>query len=335
MAAGPPQLLRIVMRAFLPALLLPLAAAAQPEPPAAPPPDVYPAVSQPQAAVLGVVEGLTEFLPVSSTGHLLLANRFLGLDDPAPVLDARGQPILHGSAQEVLTVEQAAESFIVLIQVGGIAAVVLLYWNQLVRMLLGLLGRDREGLLLLRNVLVAFLPAAVIGLAFHDWIEATLFSVEAVLLALVVGAVIMLAVERWRRRSGRTDGPEPWQLSPRQALIVGFAQCIALWPGMSRSMATIVGGYIAGLAPRKAAEFSFLVGLPTLAGASLLVALKTGPAFVASSGWVALGVGLVVSFAAAALAARWLVSWLTSHGLAVFAWYRILLASALVVLWYR
>lgn len=275
-----------------------------------------------EAIVLGVVEGITEFLPVSSTGHLILTNRLLGL---------------HGDAD----LAAAADAYIVIIQVGAIAAVIVIYWSTLLRLLAGLLGRDPGGRRLLGLLMTAFAPAAVLGLSVGDWIEDQLFHPQVVALGLAVGAFLMLAVEFWRRRKlarelSGDEAEEPpelnlEELTHRQALLIGFMQCLALWPGMSRAMVTLVGGYLAGLSPRRAAEFSFLLGLITLSAASGYVAVKDGQTLLQVAEIGPMLVGLVVATVSAFLAVKWLIGFLTRHGLAPFAWYRLLLAVAVFV----
>lgn len=296
-------------------------------------------MSASDAVVLGLVEGVTEFLPISSTGHLIITNQLLGLESEKQLTDKSGQPLWYkqpspGRPEGVpLTLKLAADTYTVIIQVGAIAAVVLLYRAQLAGMLLGLLGRNNSGVRLLRNVVVATLPVAVIGLLLHDWVDRHLFSVAAVIAAQLAGALLMLWAERWRRANSGTGYArnEPSDLAPRKAAGIGFAQCLALWPGTSRSMVTIVGGYLAGLRPVKAAEFSFLVGLPTLAGAALLKAVKTGPAMIEVFGWGNLLLGILVAAASAAIAVRFLVTFLARNGLALFAYYRMAVALVLAL----
>jgi undecaprenyl-diphosphatase len=288
------------------------------------------------AIILGIVEGVTEFLPVSSTGHLIIANRLLGLESDTPLRSRDGQPLWYkkpsekNPAGEPLTLKLAANTYAVVIQFGAIAAVALLYWPQLMAMLLGLLGRDRTGRQLLINVLVAFLPAAIIGFLAHSWIDAH-FSVKAVIAAQVMGAGLMFVAEYWRKHqaSGATRATYTHELSTRAAAGIGLLQCLALWPGMSRSMTTIVGGYFAGLDPRRSAEFSFLLGLVTLSAASLFKSYKSGAAMVQVFGVPHVLLGAVVAAVTAALCVRFLVRWLTQHGLGIFAWYRLALAGAL------
>jgi undecaprenyl-diphosphatase len=294
------------------------------------------------AVILGLVEGVTEYLPISSTGHLILTNRLLDLDADTPVFDLEGNPILvedkTTGGVRPYTIGEAAYAYVIVIQAGAIVAVVLLYWRTILNMALGCIGRSESGRRLALNLIIAFLPAAFIGLLLDDWIESNLGNnIHAVAGALIVGAFVMLGVEHWRRRKRKAaidpeDGPELHELSLKQSLMIGFIQCFAMWPGTSRSMATIVGGYLAGLSPKHAAEFSFLLGLITLTAASgykfvsngeqMLAALEVGPVLT----------GCLVAFVSAVLAVKWLVAFLSKHGLAPFAWYRIALAIAVFML---
>lgn len=288
------------------------------------------------ATILGLVEGITEFLPVSSTGHLILANRLLGLDGDDAVFDRNGAPVLVADPTtgntRPYTIGEAAYAYVIIIQAGAIAAVVLLYWRSILDMLLGCLGRSATGRKLAINLTVAFLPAAVIGLLLDDLIEAKLGSnTQAVAGALIVGGLVMLGVEAWRKRKHPAgvpadEGPALHELSLRQCATIGFIQCLAMWPGTSRSMATIVGGYLVGLSPKRAAEFSFLLGLITLTAASGYKLVFDGREMMASLDPGPVLLGGAVAFISAALAVAWLVGFLSRHGLALFAWYRIALA---------
>ncbi|HTO72064.1 MAG TPA: undecaprenyl-diphosphate phosphatase [Myxococcota bacterium] len=269
-----------------------------------------------QAVVLGLVEGVTEYLPVSSTGHLILAESLLGVRTP----DAK----------------EGLDAFTIVIQGGAILAVLGLYWQHVLAMLRGVLGRDPVGLRLLVNLGVAFLPAAVVGLALDHWIERNLFHPLPVLGALAGGGVFMIALHRLRGRipGAESRGIESIDLST--AAWIGAMQCLALWPGMSRSMVVIAGGLLAGLRPRDAAEFSFLLGLPTLGAATAWKLFKEREA-VATLGVAPVLLGIAVATVSAALAVRWLVGFLNRRGLEPFGWYRLALtgafAAALAVGW--
>ncbi len=264
-----------------------------------------------QAVILGLVEGITEYLPVSSTGHLILVSGLLGLADP-------GQ-------------KPAVDAFNIVIQGGAIAAVLGLYRGRVRSMLRGLAGRDPGGMRLLVNLSVAFLPAALLGPLLDDLIERRLFYSGPVLAALAAGGVWMIWLGRPGARQGDL-GIDDLQL--RRALAIGLLQCVAMWPGTSRSMMTIAGASMLGMRARDAAEFSFLLGLPTLGSACAykLVQNLAGPPdqqlfAVLGAGPVLLGFG--VAALSAALAVGWLVSFLGRHGLAPFGWYRIALALVL------
>lgn len=295
-------------------------------------------LSYSDAIILGLVEGITEYLPISSTGHLILTNAWLGLDGDQAMLDAQGAPILVHSAdgyQRPYTIGEAAYAYVIVIQAGAIAAIVLIYWSDLCSILMGLLGKDQQGRKLGFHLLAAFLPAACIGLLLDDWIEAKLGNnIDAVAGALIVGAIFMLIIESWRKNkkpNGNT-GRGLDELTIPRSIMIGFFQCFAMWPGTSRSMTTIIGGYLAGLSPAHAAQFSFLLGLITLTAASgyklvsdggnMLTALQVGPVLM----------GCAIAFISAALAVKWFVGYLSQHGLSLFAWYRIALAIAIFAL---
>ena len=292
------------------------------------------------ATVLGLVEGITEFLPISSTGHLILANHLLGLNTTTPALDREGRPLwveapdpASGTPGHAFTVKDAADTYTVAIQIGAIAAVALLYRERIGAILRGLMGRDAAGLRLVRNLFIACVPAAAIGLPLSDWIDATLFNPLTVAAALIVGAVIMVAADRRQRAlAAHTPDLDPADLSVKQSLLIGLMQCGALWPGMSRSMMTIVGGCVVGLRPARAAEFSFLLGLPTLGGAALIKSLQDGDLTLAAFGPGPLAWGALVAAISAAFAVAWLVRFLNHHGLMLFAWYRVALAVIVLAL---
>jgi len=264
-----------------------------------------------QAAVLGIVEGVTEYLPVSSTGHLILTQRLLNI--PA---------------------SQAADAYAICIQAGAILAVLGLYWLRVSQMLRGMLGRDPQGRSLAVNIIVASLPAGVIGLLLGAAIEKYLFELWPIIAAWFGGGVAILLVSRWRlaHRPGADMGKSLEALSWRMALAIGFAQCLAMWPGTSRSLVTILGGILTGLSLSGAVEFSFLLGVVTLTAASGYKAVSGGLAMVQAYGWHTMVIGFIFAALSAAMAVKWMVGYLNRHSLAVFGWYRIALAVAVTVL---
>lgn len=269
------------------------------------------------AILLGLVEGITEYLPVSSTGHLILMKEWLGLTRPKEV-------------------EDAVNALLIVIQGGAILAVLGLYWPRILQMARGLLGRDPAGKHLLLSIVVAFLPAAVLGLAFEAVIDEYLMGPLTVAIALAIGGIIMTIVGRGPRRKSSDVGPDDvTELTMKASLIIGLLQCLAMIPGTSRSMVTIIGGMLIGLRPKAAAEFSFLLGLPTLGGACVWKLWgnlsSEGPNLFEVLGVPEVLLALVVATLASALAIAWLVRYLNSHGLAIFGWYRIVLAGVVVL----
>ena len=267
-----------------------------------------------QAFILGVVEGVTEYLPVSSTGHLILAQWLLGLNENPQI-------------------EEAVNSFDIIVQAGAIAAVLGLYRQRVRQMTLGLMGKNPVGLRLAINLVVAFLPAAVLGLLFRKAIKEYLFSIWPVIGALFVGAWLMLAVAKSQRINDlESRGKGVNAIDWRIALLIGFAQCIAMWPGTSRSMMTIVAALMLGIRRKDAAEFSFLLGLITLGAATCYEGYKEGGHMLEHVGIGAVAIGFVAATVSAALAVKWFVGFLTRYGMAPFGWYRLAVAVILAVL---
>ncbi|MCZ6674702.1 MAG: undecaprenyl-diphosphate phosphatase [Verrucomicrobia bacterium] len=294
-----------------------------------------------ESTVLGFVEGLTEYLPISSTGHLILTAHFLDLSKETVLQDEAGNtlyletPSKENPGGTPLTLKAAIDAYLIIIQLGAIAAVVIVYWNRLLSIIYGLLGKDPKGLLLLRNLILAFIPAVVVGLLLEDVIEDYLFGNEPVILALFVGGLGILVVDRWHNKYGKDDSsPELHELTPLQCLFIGGMQCVAMWPGTSRSMMTIIGGYLVRLSPTKAAEFSFLLGLVTLSAASVYKGYKVGLPLIDAFGWWMPILGCLVAAISATLAVKWMVGYLGKHGLAVFGYYRIVLALVLAWVFY-
>lgn len=276
-----------------------------------------PAMTNGQAVILGIVEGLTEYLPVSSTGHLLLAERLMGIGDTKT-----------GSAEEKRRLKDAADAYTICIQAGAIIAVLGLYFRRVKQMLLGLAGKDPNGTRLLVNVAAGFIPAAVIGLLFNKTIKSYLFGPWPVVIAWFLGGAAILAVSRKNRNSRRQvrTGLLLDDMTWRMALAIGFAQCIAMWPGVSRSLVTIVGGLLLGMSMSAAVEYSFLLGVVTLGAATAYDALKQGQLMLETFDLLPLTAGLVFAFISAVVSVKWMVSYLNRHGLAVFGYYRVALA---------
>jgi undecaprenyl-diphosphatase len=272
-----------------------------------------PTLSLFQALVLGVVEGATEYLPVSSTGHLLIAEHLMGMD-----ADERQK--------------EAADSLAICIQSGAILAVVMLYFGRIRQIVVGVLGKDPDGLKLLINLVIAFFPAAVLALVLKDWVKQHLFGVMPVAAAQFVGGIIIIVYGFMMRKSNPDDGKEISELSRKDALLIGTLQCLAFWPGFSRSLATILGCRFVKLKMMAAVEFSFLLGLVTLTAATGYEGLKHGKEMIADYGLAMPLVSLVTAFVAAVVSVRFMVGALGKYGLTPFGYYRILLAIA-CVLW--
>jgi undecaprenyl-diphosphatase len=265
-----------------------------------------------KAILLGVVEGITEYLPVSSTGHLLVTQKLIDVGDTDATKDA-------------------ADTYAITIQAGAILAVLLLYFGRLRTMADGLVGRDPDGRRILVALAIAFVPAAVVGVALEQPIKDHLFGVGPVIVAWAVGGIVILVAARWLRT--RAPGRRTLeQLTPRDALIIGAAQIIALWPGSSRSLVTILAALALGCTMPAALEFSFLLGLATLTAATGFEALKHGGELVDTYGLLNPLIGFIAAFVSAVIAVRWLVGYLSRHGLELFGWYRIVIAAIALVL---
>ncbi|MDD2844877.1 MAG: undecaprenyl-diphosphate phosphatase [Rhodoferax sp.] len=251
-----------------------------------------------KAAIMGVVEGLTEFLPISSTGHLILAGALLGMDD------------------------DKAKVFDIAIQTGAIFAVILVYWQKIRDTVLAL-PTEKQAQRFALNVLIAFFPAVILGLLYGKAIKAHLFTPVVVASMFIIGGFIIIWAERRQlSKPSATRIHDVDDMTPLDALKVGLAQCTAMIPGMSRSGATIIGGMLLGLSRKAATDFSFYLAIPTLIGAGAyslykdraLLSLADAPVF---------GVGLVMSFLSAWLCIRWLLRYIASHSFVGFAYYRI------------
>lgn len=276
-----------------------------------------------EAAILGIVEGLTEYLPVSSTGHLLLAEKIMGVGE---------DPTL--SAGEQVRDKKAADAYAICIQAGAIIAVFGLYFSRVRQMVAGLLGHSPVGLRLFINMVVGFLPAAVIGLMFNAAIKEYLFGPWPVVAAWFTGGLAILVVtsRQSQREKVKNSGMTLEELTWKMALLIGIAQCIAMWPGVSRSLVTIVGGMLVGLSLSAAVEFSFILGVLTLGAATAYDTLKHGQLMLQTFDVYSLAIGLCFAFISAVISVKWMVSYLNNHSLAIFGYYRVVLALLTAVL---
>ena len=259
------------------------------------------------AIILGIVEGVTEFLPVSSTGHLILATELLGFD------------------------AEKWAAFNVIIQLGAILAIVVLYWRTFWAVIEGLLQRNATSWRFVRNVLIGFIPSAILGFLLIKHIEALLGNAMVVAVALILGGIAILVVERLAKRQDVVGVAE---MPMRTAVGIGIAQCLAMIPGVSRSGATIMGALSLGVERRTAAEFSFFLAIPTMIGATTLELVKHHHDIMAGAhgvGFSAVAVGFIVSFLVAVVIVKAFVAYISRHGFAPFAWYRIVAGTAALI----
>ncbi|HPK32016.1 undecaprenyl-diphosphate phosphatase [Ottowia sp.] len=259
-----------------------------------------------KAAIMGVVEGLTEFLPISSTGHLILAGS---------LLDFTGE---------------RAKVFEIAIQTGAILAVIIVYWQK-IRDTVVALPSSRQAQRFALNVLVAFLPAVVLGLLFGKAIKAHLFNPLVVATTFILGAFVILWAERRPASATRIHSVD--EMTPWDALKVGLAQCFAMIPGTSRSGATIIGGMLMGLSRKAATDFSFFLAIPTLIGAGVY-SLYKDRALLTAADVPLFAIGLVFAFLSAWVCVRWLLRYIASHSFVPFAWYRIAFGLVVLLTWW-
>jgi undecaprenyl-diphosphatase len=259
-----------------------------------------------KAAIMGIVEGLTEFLPISSTGHLILAGSLLNF------------------------VGAKAKVFEIAIQTGAILAVIIVYWQK-IRETLVALPSSRQAQRFAGNVLIGFLPAVVLGLLFGKAIKAHLFTPQVVATTFILGAFVILWAESRPQSAARVQSVD--DMTPLDALKVGLVQCLAMIPGTSRSGATIIGGMLLGLSRKAATDFSFFLAIPTLIGAGVYSLYKER-ALLSVADLPLFGVGLLFSFISAWICVRWLLRYIASHSFVPFAWYRIAFGLIVLATWW-
>lgn len=266
-----------------------------------------------QSAVLGIVEGITEFLPVSSTGHLIIVQNLMGFN------------AVRADYLEMYTY---------VIQLGAILAVVVLYWDKIKETLIHFfprkVGYEASGFRFWLMIVIACIPGGVFGILLDDLAEEYLFSPYTVAIALFVGAIFMIIAEN--RFRGQNGGIQELRISPKQALLIGLFQCLAIIPGMSRSASTIIGGWIAGLSTVAAAEFSFFLAIPVMVGMSFLKIVKMGGfGMMTSAEWGALAIGFFVSFVVALFVIRGFINYLKHKPMKIFAKYRMVFAVLVLI----
>ena len=271
-----------------------------------------------QAVILGVVEGLTEYLPISSTGHLLITKDLLGMN-------TTGSDIVQQTTET-----DAINAYLVCIQFGAILAILAVCAHRFKKILKGLFQGDNEGRRLLTHLILALLPAVGIGLLLESSIKKFLFGTYPVIVAWFVGGVAILFISFYFKNRHRDlhQGKEIEDMNPKMAIFIGLVQCLAMWPGVSRSLATILGGLFLGLSMKATVEFSFLLGAVTLTAATAYDVLKHGRDMLAVLDIHSMFLGLVFAFVAAVLSVKWMIHYLNKYGLEIFGYYRIVLALA-------
>lgn len=270
-----------------------------------------------KAIIIGIVEGITEFLPVSSTGHMIIIGNLIGFKE--------------GVLPKELYTKQYIDSFTMIIQLGAILAIVVLYWNKIKDTFKNFWPtKPNSGFKFWFTIGIACIPAGVLGILFDDIIEEKLFNSVTVTAALLVGAFWMIYAEKKYRGQFKTKSID--DVTVKQAFIIGCFQCLAMWPGMSRSASTIIGAWIAGLSTVAAAEFSFFLALPVMVGVSIIKLMKMNIALLSSVQVIALMVGFVVSFIVALVVVEKFIIFLQKKPMRNFAIYRILIGIVLLLL---
>ncbi|ERL56772.1 undecaprenyl-diphosphate phosphatase [Psychrobacter aquaticus] len=262
-----------------------------------------------QAVIMGIVEGITEFLPISSTGYLILSADLMGF-----------------------WTKEKVDLFVVVVQLGAILAVIYDYWDRLWQALMGLLTGKSDSMANPRqlglSLIVATIPVMIVGFTFADEIKTYLFNPIVVAIMLIIGGLLIFYVES---RPKAIIAQEAEDVTLKTALMIGFLQCLALIPGTSRSGATIIGALWLGVSRKASAEFSFFLGIPVIVGAALLDLLKHGDVLSNSEDWLVLGIGTIVSFVVALLCIRLLVAWVSRRDFTIFAWLRIITGIIVLV----
>lgn len=264
-------------------------------------------------ALLGVIQGVTEFLPVSSTGHMILAEYFLN------------------KGKSSISYQEAMNSYFTIIQSGSILAILILYRNRILDMFRACFFRNKRGGYLIRDLLLSFLPAGLLGICLNGMLQNLLYNPMCIAYALIFGSFLMIFAERWYTKNG-SKSCEITDLSAVSCIKIGLWQCLALIPGMSRSMSTIVGGYFCNLDKKSAAEYSFLLGFVTLSAATIFKILADREILFRYFSIQTFTVGILIAFIFSILTVRWFVAYLSARGLWIFAWYRLILGISVFFL---
>ncbi len=269
-----------------------------------------------RAIVTGLVEGITEYLPVSSTGHMIISDAVMGVEKSSTLVEAS---VVDRKGRR-LSLEKIADDYIVIIQLGAILAVLFIFYQRMSSVIVGIFKGHRSSIFLALAILIAFLPAAILGFIIKDYIP---FNVTIVALALIIGGFVIFLAEN-KLPKIPSDNTGELNITPKQALWIGLCQCVALIPGTSRSLATILGGRWAGLSSAVATEFSFLVGFVILSAASVYKMYSLGPALFKVYPIGNASLGLLVAAVAAFISVKWMIGFIMRRGLKPFAWYRII-----------
>jgi undecaprenyl-diphosphatase len=275
-----------------------------------------------RAIVTGLVEGITEYLPVSSTGHMIISDAVMGVEKSSTLVEAS---VVDRKGRR-LSLEKIADDYIVIIQLGAILAVLFIFYQRMSSVVIGIFKGNRSSIFLALAILIAFLPAAILGFIIKDYIP---FNVTIVAVALIIGGFLIFIAEE-KLPKIPSDNTGELNITPKQAVWIGLCQCFALIPGTSRSLATILGGRWAGLSSAVATEFSFLVGFVILSAASVYKMYSLGPALLQVYPIGNASLGLLVAAVSAFISVKWMIGFIMRRGLKPFAWYRI--AAGLAIL---
>lgn len=278
-------------------------------------------IGEKESISLGLVQGITEYLPVSSTGHLILFDNLFQKAEAKKYADA---------SERSYDKDKVKNSYFTIIQLGSILAVLFLYPHRFRDMIYGVLGKDKNGAKLVKNLIISFLPVAVVGLLVNGLVQKFFYNKISIAAALTIGAMIMLISEKKFLKNAKYKHSDIDHMNLKKSLIVGLWQCLSLFPGMSRSMTTIVGGYKCGLSRESSAEYSFLLGFITLSAATIFKIATDFSILFANLRLRAIVIGMLIAFLSSLVSMKLFISYLSQHGMKVFAIYRLLLSGIIL-----